>query len=53
MSAEIISFLEYKHKLQEEELDRLKAEVDAIIETLLEEDNTVGWYTNINYRIYN
>jgi len=52
MSAEIISFSEYKRKLQEEELDRLKAEVDAIIESLPEEDNTVGWYTNINYNTW-
>ena len=52
MSADIISFSEYKRKLQEDELEKLKIQVDAILETLPEEDNTMGWYENTNYSMW-
>ena len=51
MSAEVISLSEYKNKLQEKELSRLKEQVDEIIENLPEDDSIIGWYDydNPNY----
>jgi hypothetical protein len=48
MPAEIIDLKEYKEKLQSEELKRLSAQVDAILQELPAQD-TVGWYTDQAY----
>ena len=49
MSAEVISLSEYKRKLQEEEFEHLKEQVDKIIENSPEDNNMTGWYEDAAY----
>ena len=48
VSADIIDLSKYKDKLQQEELSRLKEQVDEIIENL-PPDNMTGWYNEYDY----
>ena len=48
MYADVIDLSKYREKMKQQELEKLKSKVDAIIEELPSE-NTTGWYSGYDY----